>query len=153
MPLEIGPQHLRLAMLAGHWRGTSFTHPNPWSAGGKAEGEWVFRLDGSGFNLLHDYCETRDDGYVFEGHGILTIDPATSAPVWFWFDSYGFPPLTPSRGAWEGNTLTLLKITPRGEGRTIFRLDGEMLHHDVASKLTSETDFAAVSSGTFRRDV
>jgi len=152
MPVERGEQHRALARLVGRWTGSSETFPSAWGPGGVASGAWSFRLDAAGFNLIHDYREQRRDGAIFEGHGVLTVDPASDEPVWFWFDSFGFPPLSPSRGVWEGDTLTLVKTTPRGEGRTFFRLDGDMLHHQSASRLTGQTEFSPVSEGRFQRE-
>jgi hypothetical protein len=48
------------------------------------------------------------------GHGVFTLDPSNGSTLWYWFDSFGYPPLEPARGGWEDNTLWLAKRTPRG---------------------------------------
>ena len=48
------------------------------------------------------------------------------------FDSIGYPPEVPARGAFDGDTLVLERTTPRGTNRTTFTLDGERLSQDIA---------------------
>lgn len=148
---EHGPLHERLKGFAGEWAGDEDIFPNAWGPGGKAKGSWRFRLDASGFNLIQDFQEIRDGGYRFDGHGVLTVDPAAGEYVWFWFDSYGYPPLSPSRGGWQGNVLVLEKVTPRGIGRSAFELDGDRLGYRVENKLLGDADFSPVMAGTYRR--
>jgi|SRR5581483_3084099 len=143
--------HERLAALVGRWTGTTEVFPNPWGPSGPAQGEWTFRLDLGGFNLIHDYCERRENGYRFEGHGVLTVDPTSQDIVWFWFDNYGFPPLSPARGQWNLSILTLEKTTPRGRARSVFGLTGDLLTYEVSSQVTGASEFSAVMNGTFRR--
>lgn len=151
MPLELGPSHKRLADFVGHWAGEAEILPNPWAPAGSTRGEWHFRLDAAGCNLIHDYRDEGADGYWFEGHGVLTVDPQSGDTLWFWFDRYGFPPMTPSRGTWEGTVLTLEKTTPRGVGRSVFTLAGDKLGYEVSSRGHDEADFTIVSVGTFTR--
>ena len=151
MSLERTQAHEKLASLVGRWTGITEVFPNPWGPSGPAQGEWTFRLDLGGFNLIHDYREQRENGYRFEAHGVLTVDPASQEVVWFWFDNYGFPPLAPARGQWALSTLTLEKATPRGEARSVFGLTGELLTYEVSSRLPGVREFAPVMKGTFRR--
>ena len=151
MALERFPAHEKLATLVGRWTGVTEVFPNPWGPSGPAQGEWSFRLDLGGFNLIHDYRERRENGYVFEAHGVLTVDPASQDVVWFWFDNYGFPPILPARGKWSGPALTLEKSTPRGEARSIFELSDGLLMYAVSSRPTGAAEFAAVMKGSFHR--
>ena len=107
-----------LARLQGHWTGTGVLHPNPWGPSGPTTGTWTFRLDACGHHLLHDLAEVREAGGTFAGHGVMCVDPAAGGIVWFWFDSYGQPPLEPARGTWDGDLLVLRKHTPHGHGRS-----------------------------------
>ncbi|HEV2676006.1 MAG TPA: DUF1579 family protein [Aliidongia sp.] len=146
------PLHRQLGRFEGVWTGSGIVFPNPWGPSGATTGSWNFRLDPGGFNLLHDYVEQRSDGYRFDAHGVLTVDPAADEYVWFWFDSYGFPPLSPARGRWDGARLVLEKTTPRGVGRSIFTVHGDELDYAAASRLGTEPAFTPVVEGTYRRD-
>ena len=149
--LEIGPLHERLKLFVGEWEGEEQIFPNPWGPSGPGRGHWKFWLDPSGFNLIHDFSEVRDSGYRFDAHGVLTVDPAANAFVWFWFDSYGYPPLNPSRGTWQGSGVTLEKTTPRGVSRSVFELAKDSLGYRVESKVAGSTQFAPVMAGRFVR--
>jgi hypothetical protein len=149
--LTPGPQHGKLALLTGEWTGDEQIFPNPWGPAGPARGRWSFNLDPSGFNLIHRFNEQRLSGYSFHAHGVLTVDPATEEIIWFWFDSYGFPPLSPARGKWSGTTLTLEKQTPRGVSRSIFDLRSDQFLYSVHSRQTDQADFFPVMEGTFVR--
>ena len=140
-----------LARLVGVWTGDGEVFANPWGPAGRTTGEWRFRLDGGGFNLIHDYREIRDGANVFEGHGVLTVDPETADWLWFWFDTYGFPPLAPARGGWEAGRLSLAKSTPRGQARSVFTLDGDALEYAVETRLADAADFIPVSRGRYLR--
>ena len=100
---------------------------------------------------MQDFAEERTGGYRFDAHGVLTVDPGQNDYVWFWFDSYGFPPLAPSRGSWEGNSLLLEKQTPRGVGRSVFALELELFRYSVSSRPVGATEFMPVMEGTFIR--
>ena len=147
--LQVGPPDQRLALLVGDWEGDEQVFPNSWGPGGPGRGKWTFRLDASGFNLIHDFSEIRDGGYQFDAHGVLTVDPATREFFWFWFDSYGYPPLNPSHGNWQGSTLTLEKTTPRGVGRSVFALGANLFDYRVENKLNGEAMFTPVMTGRF----
>jgi hypothetical protein len=151
MPLQRTQAHEKLASLVGRWTGISEVFPNPWGPSGPAEGEWIFHLDLGGFNLIHDYREQRENGYRFEAHGVLTVDPDSQMVVWFWFDNYGFPPLSPARGQWTDSTLTLQKSTARGDARSVFILGDERLTYEVSSRVTGASDFSPVMKGMFHR--
>lgn len=145
--------------LEGAWEGEDQLFASPWSAGGVARGSWNFRRDPSGLHLIHDFTEIRETGDRFDGHGVLCADPgadpgadpADGTILWFWFDSYGFPPLPPAQGGWNGATLTLEKATPRGLGRTRFTLEGGWLLQTVEARPAGAAAFAPVMAGRYRR--
>jgi len=136
----------RLRCLVGTWTGAGRVHPNPFGPDGPTSGRWQFKMDADGLHLIGDYAEERAGGHRFNGHGVLAIDPESLDAIWFWFDTYGFPPLMPARGGWDGDRLVLEKTTPRGVGRTIFSVSGQTLHHEVAARMAGEEAFRAVAS-------
>jgi hypothetical protein len=115
-------------------------------------GEWRFTRGIAGLSFLHDHQETRSDGSRFQLHGVFTVDPSAEDILWFAFDSYGypFPPLAPSRSAWQANRRVLTKTAPRGVGRSVFKLDGDRLIH-ASAKLDCQTVFQPVAVGQFQR--
>jgi hypothetical protein len=108
-------------------------------------------MDPDEISLIGDYAEERAGGQRFNGHGVLTIDPERLDAIWFWFDSYGFPPIAPARGGWDGDRLLLEKTTPRGVGRTLFRVEGDQLLHEASSRLAGEDAFRQISSMALTR--
>lgn len=141
----------KLSLFTGQWSGGGEIFANAWSAAATCEGLWQFGFDKSGHNLIHDYCETRSDGTQFEGHGIFNLDRETKDILWFWFDSYGFPPLTPARGNWDGERLELIKATPRGIGRSTFIFSHNCFDYLVEAQLNDEDKFTSVMRGHFKK--
>lgn len=137
--------------LEGRWSGWGETYPNPWGPAGPTVGTWHFYFDRVRLNLIHDYVEKRQTGECFEAHGVLTIDPVSQDVLWFWFDAYGHPPLTPARGRWQGSLLTLEKVTPRGIGRTTFTWSTDELLCGMNCKLTGTEAFIPIMSGRYVR--
>lgn len=148
---EIGPLHRRLADFVGDWEGDGEIFPNPWGPAGRGHGKWSIRLAAAGFSLIQDFAEVREGGHRFDAHGVLTVAPEVGDYVWFWFDSYGFPPLHPARGNWQGSSLMLEKTTPRGIGRSVFELHHDGFDYRVESKLNGEEHFAPVMAGHFAK--
>jgi len=151
--LPLIEEHRNLARLEGRWEGTGEVLPNPWGPSGPTQGEWQFRRDLAGYNLIHDYQERRSGGHVFQGHGVMTVDPATEETLWFWFDSVGYPPLAPSRGKWSGQELQLRKATPRGVGVSTFTVKDDVLTYVVQAQVKGENELSLVMRGVFRRSV
>jgi hypothetical protein len=108
-------------------------------------------MDPDDVHLMGDYTEERAGGHRFNGHGVLTIDPERLDAIWFWFDTYGFPPIAPARGGWDGHRLVLEKTTPRGVGQTLFMVDGDRLLHEASSRLAGEDAFRQISSMALTR--
>ncbi len=138
-----------LEPFLGVWRGSGEIAPNPWGGQGPCHGSWSFRFDAGRHAVIHDYEERRADGSAFAGHGVWCTHEDDL--LWFWFDSYGFPPLDPARGGWRDGRLALVKSTPRGQGRSVWTCDGRRLTYLVEAKPTGETTFARVMSGAFER--
>jgi len=140
-----------LRPFLGTWRGAGEIAPNPWGGAGPCRGAWRFQIDPADRNLTHDYEETRADGSTFAGHGVWCADGDDL--LHFWFDSFGFPPLQPARGRWEGDRLVMVKISPRGQGRSTWTCDGKDLSYSVEFAPAGEGPFTPVMSGTYRRVV
>jgi hypothetical protein len=151
MAPDLSAHRKNLSAFVGTWLGAGEVFTNPWGPSGRLTGHWQFWLDRARVNLIHDYREERADGTVFEAHGILTIDQPTDEYVWFWFDSYGFPPLSPARGQWRNSSVTLEKDTPRGRGRSSFTLSSDSLRFETASLLHGAADFTPIMHGHYLR--
>src|ERR1700753_2425265 len=109
-----GPEHAKLLAFVGEWEGHEELAPSPWSPGGPAIGRMSFRADLDGFAVIQEYIEQKESKIVFRGHGVFTVDPESKEILWYLFDSYGFPPHAPARGRFEGDVLTMTRVTPRG---------------------------------------
>ncbi|GGY76943.1 hypothetical protein GCM10011613_21820 [Cellvibrio zantedeschiae] len=145
------PNAFKLSLFIGQWSGGGEVLPNPWGPAGACEGVWQFGFDKSGMNLLHDYRETRGDGFQFEAHGVFNIDPQTKEVIWFWFDSLGFPPLNPARGDWDTDTLILTKKTPRGIGRSTFIFKHKYFEYTIEAQVNGEKNFSTIMRGEFNK--
>lgn len=145
------PNAFKLSLFTGTWSGGGEIFASNWSPAATCEGLWQFGFDKSGHHLIHDYCETRSDGSHFEGHGIFNLDSETKDIVWFWFDSYGFPPLNPARGNWDGERLELTKFTARGIGRSTFIFSHNHFHYVIEARLNGEETFSTIMQGEFNK--
>ncbi len=137
--------------LIGLWKGEGVIASNPWGGAGKCRGRWSFRFDPARRNLIHSYEESRADGSAFDGHGVFCADGDSDDLLWFWFDSYGFPPLEPARGLFRRDLLVLTRRTPRGLGRSTFRLDGNRFEYLIEAQPAGQPGFSEVMHGVFSR--
>lgn len=145
------PNAHKLSLFIGSWSGAGEVFANPWGPAGSCESIWQFGFDKSGYNLIHDYHETRSIGFHFDAHGIFNIAPDTKEVLWFWFDSFGYPPMSPARGNWDTDKLILIKNTPRGVGRSTFVFDHKRFTYLIENKLNGEDKFSAVMRGDFEK--
>jgi hypothetical protein len=109
-----------------------------------------FRADLDGFAVIQDYIEQKDSHITFRGHGVFTVDPATKDILWYWFDSVGFPP-EPARGRFEGDVLTLHRVSPRGEARYFYRITPAACEFSIENKLPGDGDFKLFMKGKYGR--
>ena len=138
-----------LDLFAGTWRGGGEVAANPWGGSGPCRGAWSFRFDTARKAMVHDYDETRADGTTFSGHGVWCAHEDDL--LWFWFDSYGFPPLSPSQGGWRDGALVLTKTTARGVGRSSWTCDGRILTYRVEAQPAGQSGMMQVMQGRFER--
>jgi hypothetical protein len=148
---DAGSPEARLKAFEGEWTGEETLHPTPWAPGGSAQGRWTFHLDSSGRYLVHDYSEERQGGARFDGHGVLTPAQDGAGYLWFWFDSLGYIPTPPGTGSWDGNTLTLIRTSPRGSNRSVFTFAGDRFTLDISFRGAADPVDTPVMSGTFQR--
>lgn len=111
-----GPEHQKLAALAGTWEGTVET-VGPDGKPMQFKGTAVLKLDFNGFWLIEDF--TADFmGMPFHGHGQHGFDPARGKYVSSWIDSMS-PSLTVIEGTMDkaGKVLTLSGKTTGMDGK------------------------------------
>ena len=64
----------------------------------------------------------------------------------------GQVPAAPSRGKWEGDTLTLLSNSAMGQGRYIFRFEGDGTYHfRIENSFDGGKRFVTFMEGTYHR--
>ncbi len=144
--------HRRLHVLAGEWIGDEKLSPSPWGPGGAAIGRSNCRVDLDGFWVVQDYVEEKDGRTTYRGHGVFGFDVQTKEYCWYWIDSMGFVPAGPSRGKWEGDTLTLISQSPRGQGRYTYRFENERTYHfRIENSFDGGKTFQTFMEGTYRK--
>jgi hypothetical protein len=148
---KTGPAHARLLAFVGEWEGEETVAPSPWGPGGAAFGRMSFRADLDGFAIIQDYIEQKDSRITFRGHGVLTVDPETQEILWYWFDSIGFPPDAPARGHFEGDMLTLNRVSPRGASRYVYRITSNACEFSIENKLLGDAEFKVFMNGKYAR--
>ncbi len=87
----------------------------------------------------------------FDARSVDAIDLESSDWLLLLFDSFGFPPLQPVRGRWDGDRLVLEKTAPRGVGCTISELTAEGFAYSVASRTHEAAEFMPVMDEVFRK--
>jgi hypothetical protein len=145
-------EHRRLHMLVGNWSGEEKLSPSPWGPGGLARGRSSCRLDLDGFFVIQDYVEEKDGRETYRGHGIFGYDERAKEYCWYWIDSMGSVPAAPSRGRWEGDTLTFHSTSPQGQGRYVFRFEGQSKYHfRIENSFDGGKTFVTFMEGTYSK--
>ncbi len=148
---KVGAAHAALLAFAGEWEGTELVEASAWGKGGPATGRTSFRADLDGFALIQDYVQLKDSLVTFRGHGVFTVDPETQEVLWYWFDSMGFPPEQPARGRFDGNVLTLLRVTARGSARYVHDIGPQEYRFSIENKLAGDADFKLFMRASYTR--
>ncbi|HET6283454.1 MAG TPA: DUF1579 family protein [Polyangia bacterium] len=144
--------HQKLKRLAGVWEGKEMLSPSPWGPGGEATGKYTGRIDLDGFFLIQDYVEEKDGKVAFRGHGIFGWDPGDQKFTWYWVDSMGGVPSAPSRGEWNGDTLTFESSSPQGKGRYTYRFEGDSAYNfRLENSFDGGKTFTLLMEGTYHR--
>jgi hypothetical protein len=124
---KLNQQHQTLHRLAGKWIGEETMHPSPFGPGGKAIGLYDNRVACNGFFVVSDYDQITGNKLSYTGHAIFGVDPATQETTWYWVDTMGFPPPSPARGKWDGDTLVLIGRDGKDQihGRYTYAFEGD----------------------------
>lgn len=122
---------------------------SPWSAAGTASGQFSFSHSPVGV-WLREYRQQRADGSEFLAHEVY--QQQSNGEIWlFGFDTFGFAPLEPARGRLDGNTLTLLKATPRGQARHCWTI-ADALDYRVDISVQDSAEFLPFLQASYRRE-
>jgi len=144
--------HKKLHALAGRWEGQEKLFPSPWGPGGPAVGKMTYKVDLDGFFVTGDYVEEQDGNVVYRGHSAFGWDDQQKNYVWWWLDSMGSIPPTPSRGKWEGNTLIFESQGEKGQSRYTLKFLGDGKYQMVLeNKFPGQKDFTSFMEGTYTR--
>ena len=124
---ELNALHERLAALEGACGGNRGTRAVAWSPGGTGHASMTFSLAAGGFALVQDY--RSDTGLT--GHGVFSV--GDDAVLWHWFDSIGYPPEVPARGAFDGDALVRrAHHAARDEPHDVHARRAQRLTQDIA---------------------
>jgi len=152
----MGLRELFLPLL-GNWTGVERQAASPWAPAITARAMIVFKLDVSDQIVVQDYRQVDADHSEFTGHGIFMIDsadlmsPASRTPIlWWFFDSYGYPP-EPAHGGWQDGELIMHKISPRGMAEHRFAIAGEQLNYRIRVRIDDAAEWEDFLSGIYRR--
>lgn len=121
---SLSADHQRLQALVGAWRGEEEVADTQWTDGGAASSEVLAEAEFGGLFVAQRYRQRRDGTISFGSHNVFGFDQRNNVVTMHQFDSMGFVPLSPATGAWDGNTLTLLRSSPRGSARATYDFDG-----------------------------
>lgn len=125
-----------LTRLAGEWAGDEQIATTRWGQGGPASGRMRAFLQLDGHILVQDYREERDGKTSLQVHAVFVAEPEHNQYSLYWFDSYGFIPGAPAPGFLDGDRLTFVRSSPRGQTRHIYDLS-----RDGAFSLRLESSF------------
>lgn len=119
-----GPDHEKLAQLAGSWTGDELMHPGPHGPGGKSIGFTHARMSADRFYLIADYHQEVGGQRTFHGHSVIGYDTFGKRYLWYWVDSMGMPPPNATPGRFEGSDFVFEHDTPHGRMRYVYSLKG-----------------------------
>lgn len=106
--------------FAGAWRGHEQIQSSKWGEGGLALSSVTSELRFDDRLLVQDYAAQRDGKDWFDAHAVFSFDANDGSYRLFWFDSLGFVPEQAASGTWNGESLTFIRISPRGQTRHVY---------------------------------
>ena len=115
--------HRRLECLVGQWSGPEKIRA-PHTTHTDATGTFDLRMALDGLFLVADYVERAGAEILLRGHGVIGWDPQGKSYTLHWFDTYGFPPISPGRGQLDGDALIFEHVYATKRGRTMLALAG-----------------------------
>ncbi|WP_430390656.1 DUF1579 family protein [Dyella sp. 20L07] len=141
-----------LSAMAGNWVGDELIATTRWGQGGPAIGHTCARLELGGRILVQDYREERDGNTALQVHAVFVAGPEYDQFNLYWFDSYGFVPVTPAPGLWDGTRLTFVRSSSRGQTRHVYEPQGDgAFSLRLESSFDSGVSWETVMTGMYRR--
>jgi Protein of unknown function (DUF1579) len=145
------PEHKKLSVFAGEWKGEETVFPSRWVAGGPATSHVVARMDLNGFYLIQDSRQTRDGKESFATHALFTYDREDRTYKLFWHDSLGYYPPSPASGGWSGKSLILVRGSLRGNARHVYEVVDDNTYNMKIQFSPDAEGWADVLTGVYRR--
>jgi hypothetical protein len=143
-----------LSRLVGDWLGNEEIATTRWGQGGPAVGHMQARPALDGRLLVQDYREERDGKTSLQVHAVFVAEPEHDQYSLYWFDSYGFVPGTPAPGVWDGERLTFVRSSPRGQTRHVYAFESDdVFTLKLESSFDGGVSWEPVLSGSYRRRV
>lgn len=141
-----------LGFLIGRWAGEEQIATTRWGQGGPATAQVEARFELGRKALVIDYREERDGAPALQAHAVIAAGAEHDAFQLFWFDSYGFVPSAPAPGDWDGQRLTFLRSSPRGQTRHVYtpQADGSYTLA-LQSSFDGGVQWETVMEGRYRR--
>jgi hypothetical protein len=147
-------QHLRLGAFEGSWQGEEEVFASAWTVAGTAQAEIESEVLFGGFFVEQSYRQQREGKLSFAARNMLAFDAIDGAYKLYQFDSVGFVPQAPATGQWEGDSLLLVKTSPRGRQRTLYTFENEDRYRmSVQFAPAGSDEWQDVISGVYRRVV
>nr|BAO24107.1 hypothetical protein [uncultured bacterium] len=141
-----------LARWVGHWHGEETIATTRWGQGGPATAELITQMELNGRVLVQDYRQERDGKPSLQVHAVFVAEPDHDQYSLYWFDSYGFVPGTPAPGLWNGERLTFVRSSPRGQTRHVYAFDGDdVLTLRLESSFDGGVSWELVMTGRYVR--
>ena len=145
-------QHLRLGAFEGSWEGEEEVFASAWATAGTARAQVRSETLFGGFFVEQCYRQEREGTPSFAARNMLAFDVADGSYKLYQFDSIGFVPQSPATGHWNGDDLVLVKTSPRGSQRTVYRFENEDCYRMSVHFSPSGSDiWQDVVSGMYRR--
>ena len=120
---SLSADHQRLQALVGAWRGEEEVSATQWTGASTATVEAVAEAEFGGLFVVQRYRQSRDGKVSFAAHNVFGFDQPGGVFTMHQFDSMGFVPASPASGTWDGNSLALLRSSPRGAARVTYDFD------------------------------
>lgn len=147
-----GDEPRRLQALAGEWTGEEQLAVSRWSPGGPATARVSARMALGGYYLVQDYVERMEGRTTIQVQAVFAWDEERRQYLLYWFDSHGYAPQQPGSGQWEGDTLTLTRVSSRGMARHHYRIEGsEAYTLKIENSFDDGASWEAVMEGRYLR--